>query len=218
MDIRNDTPLSDGRFLLSRLVDTTCVIESVEDPVLAPNSNIPISAPAPSKSIPEPAANNPALIIASPFFRHEIIDQVISQTPGTDMKTTLALLASKVRLCEDDLAATATSSGDDKPRSIEKLLEARMAYATCLKEDVQIGKAEAEALKLLEFGKGIERQNGSTVYPHQTIQVARKTQVYALDLLREIDESLGKQGRVKRWDEQKAKLLERTTRQEAPSS
>lgn len=134
------------------------------------------------------------------------------------MKTTLALLASKVRLCEDDLAATATSSGDDKPRSIEKLLEARMAYATCLMEDVQIGKAEAEALKLLEFGKGIERQNGSTVYPHQTIQVARKTQVYALDLLREIDESLGKQGRVKRWDEQKAKVLERTRMQEALSS
>jgi hypothetical protein len=135
------------------------------------------------------------------------------------MKTTLALLASKVRLCcEEDLAATATSSGDDKPRNIEKLLEARMAYATCLMEDVQIGKVEAEALKLLEFGKGIERQNGETEYPHRTIQVARKTQVYALDLLREIDESLGKQGRVKRWDEQKAKLLERTTRQDASSS
>lgn len=191
------------------------MIESVEDPVLAANSNVPMSAPAPSKSIPEPAANNPALVIDSPFFRHEIIDKVISQTPGTDMKTTLALLASKVRLCEDDLA---TSSRDDKPRSIEKLLEARMAYATCLMEDVQIGKAEAEALKLLEFGKGMERQNGETEYPHQTIQVARKTQVYALDLLREIDESLGKQGRVKRWDEQKAKVLERTRMQEALSS
>jgi hypothetical protein len=146
-------------------------------------------------------------ILASPFFRHEVIDKVIAQTPRTDVKTTLALLASKVRLCEDDLAAV--TAGADKSTSIEKLLQVRVAYATCLMEDVQIGKAEAEALKLLEFGKGIERQNGETGYPNRTIQVARDIQIYALDLLRDIDESLGKQGRVKRWTEQKARLLER---------
>lgn len=150
-------------------------------------------------------------ILASPFFRHEVIDKVIAQTPSTDRKTTLALLASKVRLCEDDL--TATSS--DKVGDIEKLLQARVAYAKCLMEDVQIGKAEAEALKLLELGKNIERQTGETQYPDRTIEAARDTQLYALELLREIDESLGKQGRVRRWTEQKAKLLERTSSQAA---
>ena len=148
-------------------------------------------------------------ILASPFFRHEVIDKVIAQTPSTDRKTTLALLASKVRLCEDDLTAART----DKSASIEALLQFRVAYAKGLMEDVQIGKAEAEALKLLELSKNIERQNGETEYPSRTIQKARDTQIYALDLLREIDESLGKQGRVKRWTEQKAKLLERTTLQ-----
>ena len=143
-------------------------------------------------------------IIASPFFRHDVIDKVILATPSSDHKTMLALLASKIRLCEDDLA-----SASPPPDGMQKLLASRTRYAKLLLEDVQVGKAESEASRLLQYCRDVDRRHEQEAYSADIHTAALYTQLTCLDMLKEIDESLGKQGRVKRWIEQRAKLLDR---------
>jgi len=116
----------------------------------------------------------------------------------------LALLASKIRLCEDDLASASPPCD-----GVQKLLSSRTRYAKLLLEDIQVGKAESETSRLLQYCRDIDRRHEQEVYSADTVAAALHTQLECLEMLREIDESLGKQGRVKRWIEQKAKLLDR---------
>jgi hypothetical protein len=179
--------------------------------LIVTRSNIrSLAHPTHTRSLIDVMSDN--TILSSPFFRHDIIDKAITVTSPSDHKTMLALLASKIRLYEDDLALPTPPSSESE--LMGNLLQTRIRYTRYLITDVQLNKAESEASKLLQYCRDIDRRNereqhGLPPRDPQTVELANRTQVIVLDLLVEIDGSLGKQGRVRRWMEQKSKLVER---------
>lgn len=119
--------------------------------------------------------------------------------------------------------------------TLVKLMETKLTFALALWKDVQVKQAEGEAVKLLELSKSLSRAGSSTGIQNvkikdplmttpddstskpppmdhtvcqDTVQlIAKHVQLRTLTLLEEIDESLGKAGRVKRWREQRARLM-----------
>lgn len=196
-------------------------------------------------------------ILSSPFFKHEVIDRALEQAQSAEQppcppQRQLGLLAAKIRLLDDDLAASATvfasaaaavattaqgsvEQTSKRNETLVKLMETKLTFALALWKDVQVKQAEGEAVKLLELSKSLSRPSSSTGIQNvkikdplmttpddstskpppmdhtvcqDTVQlIAKHVQLRTLTLLEEIDESLGKAGRVKRWREQRARLM-----------
>jgi hypothetical protein len=130
-----------------------------------------------------------------------VIDNLIDQTALSNYQQTLPLLASKIRLYEDNIA----EPGSDKSKIMRQLLQSCLAFAKTLLADGQTGKAESEALRLVDRCKGVVRQT-TQEYDRTTIDTAKTVQYLSLDILEEVDNSLGKVARAKRWKDQKARL------------
>jgi len=147
-----------------------------------------------------------ATAVNSPFLTHTVIDRLIASTPQTDTTGLIRLLAAKIHLLEKDIGLQPTSSTiTGRRKLLEVLLVTRLIYCQRLLEDGQLDAAELEATKLVESSKKTARSVDMQDDGKFGDEV-RKVHIGALKVLEDVDASLGREGRVKRWKEQRERL------------
>lgn len=141
-------------------------------------------------------------VLSSPFLNHKIVDALLLKIPAQDHKQRIALLASKIHLLEQDSKISSSLS----PASTLVLAQHQFQYIQELHADGQSAMAESECTNLSRSCKDAEKHFRSTG-DEKVIADLQKIRIEVLKVLEEIDGIAGKEGRVKRWREQR-KVLE----------